>query len=82
MSEQRDFLIASLRRVIAGGDITNDELAAGIPDAGSLRGADLKAYFGLSYWADDGDIRDKDPTYGPMRRTGLADLLRALCSQT
>ena len=78
MSIHREFLTASLRRVIDGGDITNAELSTGLPDARVLEGDELKAYLGLSYWADDADIRSKDPLYGPARRTALIELLKRL----
>ncbi|MGV3580160.1 hypothetical protein [Brevundimonas sp.] len=78
MSVHREYLAASLRRVIDGGDITNAELSAGIPDARVLKGDELKAYLGLSYWTDDADIRQKDPLYGPARRTALIELLKRL----
>ena len=75
MSEHHAFLIETLRRVIAGGDISNEELAKAIPDARMLKGAEMKAYLGLSYWADDEDIRAKEPEYAPMRREGMVRLL-------
>jgi hypothetical protein len=75
MTDARTFLINSLQRVIDGGDVTNDELDAAIADPARLRGAERKAWHGLSYWADDDDIRAKDPGYGPSRRRQLADLL-------
>jgi hypothetical protein len=78
MEDRRQFLVDALRRVIDGGDIANAELAVGIPDASVLEGDELKAYLGLSYWADDADIRDKDKRYGPARRSGLAALLDRL----
>lgn len=78
MTDARMFLINSLRRVIAGGDVTNDQLDAAIPDPAALRGTERKAWYGLSYWADDGDIRGKDPAYVPSRRRQLADLLTDL----
>ncbi|HEY0412599.1 MAG TPA: hypothetical protein VGD66_05625 [Allosphingosinicella sp.] len=77
MTEARTFLIEALRGVIAGGDITGEQLDA-LKAPETLRGAELKAYYGLCYWADDGDIREKDPAYAPMRREGLARLLRRL----
>jgi len=43
-----------------------------------LRGAERKAWHGLSYWADDDDIRAKDPAYAPSRRRQLVDLLADL----
>ncbi len=78
MSEHHSFLSEALRRVIAGGDISNEELAAGVPDAKRLKGSEQKAYLGLSYWTDDGDIRAKDPTYAPVRREGLKRLLNEI----
>jgi len=63
VNEARIFLLASLRRVIDGGDVTNNELDAAITAPADLRGAERKAWHGLSYWADDDDIRAKHPTY-------------------
>ena len=77
----RSFLEEALRRVAEGGDITNEELSAAIPDPIALDGPDRKAYHGLSYWADDADIRAKDADYGTARREALKDLLRALSKQ-
>jgi hypothetical protein len=71
-------LIATLRRVIAGGDVTDQELYAAISDPAALCGAERKAWRGLSYWADDEDIRAKDAAYAPSRREQLADLLTNL----
>lgn len=78
MTHVRTFLIDSLRRVIDGDDVTNDELDAAIADPAGLRGAERKAWHGLSYWADDDDIRAKDPSYAPSRRQQLGDLLADL----
>jgi hypothetical protein len=78
VSESRPFLLAALRRVIDGGDVTNDDLEAAIAMPAGLRGAERKAWHGLSYWADDDDVRAKDPAYAPSRRRQLADLLSAL----
>lgn len=78
VTEVSTFLIDSLRRVIAGGDMTNDELDAAIADPVGLRGAERKAWHGLSYWADDDDIRTKDPNYAPSRRQQLGNLLADL----
>jgi hypothetical protein len=78
VTNARTFLLATLRRVIDGGDVTNDELDAAIAAPAGLRGAERKAWHGLSYWADDDDVRAKDPAYAPSRRRQLADLLSAL----
>ncbi|WP_375399094.1 hypothetical protein [uncultured Sphingomonas sp.] len=78
MTHVRTFLIDSLRRVTDGGDVTNDELDAAIADPAGLRGAERKAWHGLSYWADDDDISAQDPSYAPSRRQQLGDLLADL----
>lgn len=81
MTEARTFLIDNLRRVVAGGDVTSDQLYAGVANPVLLRGAERKAWQGLSYWTDDDDIRAKDPAYAPYRRQQLADLLTGLESE-
>lgn len=78
MTNARTFLLATLRRVIDGGDVANNELEAAIAEPAVLRGAERKAWHALSYWADDDDIRAKDPAYAPSRRRQLADLLSGL----
>lgn len=78
MPDARTFLINTLRRVIDGGDLTNEELDVVISDPAGLRGAERKAWHGLSYWADDDDIRTKDPSYGPSQKRRLIDLLADL----
>jgi hypothetical protein len=78
MEEVDTFLMKALRDVIAGGDIAGEQLHAGIPDGRTLRGARFKAWYGLIYWVNEADIREKDPSYAPMRRKSLAELLRRL----
>ena len=75
MTDARTFLVDCLQRVIDGGDVTNDELDAVIADPAGLRGVERKAWHGLGYWADDDDIREKDPKYAPSRRQQLIGLL-------
>jgi hypothetical protein len=82
VTKARTYLLKTLRHVIDGGDVTNDELDEAIAVPASLRGAERKAWHGLSYWADDDDIRAKDPAYAPWRRQQLADLLSALKNET
>jgi hypothetical protein len=78
VTDARAFLINSLRHVIDGGEVTNDELDAVIADPAKLRDAERKAWYGLSYWADDDDVRAKDPAYAPSRRRQLSGLLADL----
>lgn len=75
MSEQRIALVSTLRHIVAGGDLKNDELWAIVADPVKLTGTERKAWHGLSYWADDDDIRAKDPEYAGHRRAQLAELL-------
>ena len=82
MTEARSFLMHTLRRVIDGGDVSNDELDQAVPDPASLQGAERKAWYGLSYRADDDDIRAKDPAYAPARRRQLSGLLAGLDRET
>jgi hypothetical protein len=78
MTDAREWLRSKLQDVIDGGDVTNEELFGAIANPRELQGADRKAWHGLSYWADDEDIRLKDPAYAPMRREGLRKLLEDL----
>jgi len=76
--DHRLFLMTALRQVVLGGNILQHELNAAVPDPKVLRGEEQKAYLALSYWADDADIRAKDPAYATVRREGLAQLLQRL----
>lgn len=78
MTDHRRTLANLLRHVIDGGDLTWEKLTASVPDPKSLKGAQMKAWFGLSYWTDDADIRAKDSDYGSSRRRQLAKLLSDL----
>ncbi|MEG3165506.1 hypothetical protein U1701_12960 [Sphingomonas sp. PB2P19] len=78
MTDARTFLIDCLQRVIVGSDVTNGDLDAAIADPAGLRGAERRAWHGLSYWADDDDIREKYPDYAPSRRQQLVGLLADL----
>ena len=78
MSEHREALIQWLGHVIDDGNITNDELHGAFPHPENLIGAERKAWQGLSYWADDEDVRIKDPAYAPAQRRSLSRLLERL----
>ncbi|MCC2976363.1 hypothetical protein LK533_06710 [Sphingomonas sp. PL-96] len=68
MVDARAFLIAALRRVADGGDIDNAELDAAVPDPLSLARCEKDAWEALSHWADDDDIRARDPRYATLMR--------------
>ena len=78
MTDARAYLIAALQRVADGGDLTQDELDAAIPDPRALDRNEADACEELSHWADDDDIRVKDPAYGSRKRDRMRDHLAAL----
>jgi hypothetical protein len=67
MTSDRGHLLDFLRRITAGGTITNEELREAIPDPGSLDTIEAKAWERLSHWADDGDIRTREDGYRVMQ---------------
>lgn len=79
MLDIRSLLQGALSRVAEGGDITYEELFAIIPPdraSAELAGLDAKAYWALWGWADDADIRKKEPDgrYADFRREQLRDI--------
>ncbi len=68
MSEARRYLLATLHRVADGGDVTDHELGAAIPDPLALNRSERYAWEELSHWADDEDIRANDPSYSAYKR--------------
>jgi hypothetical protein len=78
VTDQRAFLLDALRRVRDGGTFTNEELLSVTPDPSSLEEIERSAWYRLSHWADDDDIRAKDSRYADMQkrhiREALADL--------
>lgn len=79
MPDIRGQLRAALAHVVGGGDIAYEDLFAIIhPDrvGAELAGLDAKAYWGLWGWADDADIRKKEPDgrYADFRREQLRDI--------
>jgi hypothetical protein len=87
----KQWIIASIRRILAGQPFTRTDWEAQ-PRAGwdeiepkrrlfLLRLDKHPAYFAwtaLRWWADDADIRAKDPKYGEMRRSKLQELLEEI----
>jgi hypothetical protein len=71
-------LLNALRRVRDGGTFTNEELLSIIQDPASLQEIERAAWYRLSHWADDEDIRAKDSRYADMQErqigAALADL--------
>jgi hypothetical protein len=74
----REFLLSALRRITGGGEITNDELLHAVPDLTELDEVEQSAWFRLSHWADDGDIRAKDQSYADMQQQQIAFALTDL----
>ena len=61
MTAARPFLIDGLRKVRGGSRFTNQELLSGVADPSVLDEFEKAAWECLSHWADDDDIRAKDP---------------------
>ncbi len=78
MTDARLFLVEALGRVADGGDIDNAELDSAIPDPLVLDPAEKNAWEELSHWADDEDIRAKDPRYPILKRERMRDCLSEL----
>lgn len=78
MTDDRAFLLDALRRVNGGSTVTNEELLGAIPNPSSLGEIEQSAWYRLSHWADDDDIRGRDPRYEEMQRRQIADALTDL----
>lgn len=78
MSKARAYLHSALTRVADGGDITTAELNAAIPDPSALDEPEKAAWEELSHWADDADIRAKDPHYATFKRAWMRDHIAAM----
>ncbi|WP_159709822.1 hypothetical protein [Sphingomonas sp. AX6] len=78
MSKARAYLRSALERVASGGDIAADQLDAAVADPRLLNRAEKDAWQELSHWADDKDIRKKDPKYTASRRERMMNHIAAL----
>lgn len=78
MNSARAYLVTALQRVVDGGDITNEELNAAIPDPLILEPHDRGAWQQLSQWADDGDIRARNSRYASIRRDWMQNHIAKL----
>lgn len=78
MNAARAYLLTALQRVVDGGDITNEELDAAIPDPLALERAERDAWEQLSHWADDADIRVRDAHYASFKRDWMRDYIAKL----
>ncbi|WP_447954204.1 hypothetical protein [Sphingopyxis chilensis] len=71
-------LIDMMKRALADGNITNNELFAAAPDPKGLAELERVAWQRLSHWADDDDIRAKDKVYADKQRRNIAEALADL----
>ncbi|MEV5031084.1 hypothetical protein [Sphingobium sp. LMC3-1-1.1] len=78
MTVIRTYLLETLQRVADGGDIEQDELDAAVPNPLALDPLEKDAWEQLSHWADDADIRQKDPNYATFKRDWMRDRIAAL----
>jgi len=77
MPTARTLLIDLLRRTLAGGAPTAKELDEDL-NPQVLNQHEKQAWEALSHWADDDDIRAKDPSYETFRRAELKEALANL----
>jgi hypothetical protein len=80
MTVARTFLLEALQHVADGGDVTEAELNAAVPDPSALASAEKIAWEELSHWADDEDIRERDERYAASKRERMRDHVAALLS--
>jgi hypothetical protein len=78
LTPERSFLIEGLRTVRDGGSFTNEQLFSGVSDPRALDEFEKAAWECLSHWADDDDIRAKDPKYETHQRKKAAEALADL----
>jgi hypothetical protein len=75
VTDARSFLLDALRRANDGSEVPFEELLDVMPDPSVLNRIERDAWHRLSQWADDGDIRVKDPGYDEMQRKQIAKAL-------
>ena len=78
VTDHRAFLCDALRRLRDGGTVTNQELLSNIPDPSSLEQIEQVAWYRLSHWADDDDIRAKDSRYAELQQRQIGEALADL----
>ena len=78
MTAARPFLIDGLRKVRGGSRFTNQELLSGVADPSVLDEFEKAAWECLSHWADDDDIRAKDPKYAAYQQEKAVETLADL----
>ena len=78
MTYARQYLRDTLQHIVAGGDLTTEELDAAVPDPLILARVERDAWEELSHWADDDDIRAKDKRYAASKRDRMREHIIAL----
>ena len=78
MTALNSYLLDTLQRVVDGGDVELDELAAAVPSPLELNSVEHSAWQQLSQWADDGDIRQKDASYASFKRERMQHYIAVL----
>jgi hypothetical protein len=89
-SSVREWIIGSINRIVSGETFTLDDFDAQPrsgwediePKPGIVKTSDRDPAFfawqALRWWAQDDDIRAKDPEYGEMRKLELHGLLEQM----
>lgn len=78
LNDARAYLLATLQRVVNGGDLTVEELDNAVPDPLALEREEKDAWEPLSHWADDADIRARDANYASFKRDWMREHIAAL----
>lgn len=76
--EDREQLVALLRRATIEGDVTGEMIDEALPHPRSLGVREATAYAALSRWADDDDIRAREVAYAEQQRQKLVEQLALL----
>lgn len=76
--EDREQLVALLRRAPIEGDVTGEMIDEALPHPRSLGVREARAYAALSRWADDDDIRARLVAYAEQQRQKLVEQLALL----
>jgi hypothetical protein len=78
VTKYRAYLLNALRGISNGDSFTNEELLGTIPDPSDLDEIERAAWYRLSHWADDDDIRSTDASYAEMQQRQIVEALADL----
>lgn len=77
MEREREVLLRRIRLALAGDDV-GDDLAASLPNPGTLDRLEKAAWIALHSWRDDAEIRSANSLWEHFGRQRLEDLSASL----